>query len=77
MIICTANGLEKLDKCPVSTPYLILSGPDYHIRRVRCVKYLALTWEEHIDYISAKLKRGIGILKVTGKFLQFFYFFLY
>ena len=42
MIIGTANGLEKLDKCPVSTPYLISSGPDCHIRRVRCVKYLGI-----------------------------------
>ena len=56
MIIGTTNGLEKLDKCPVSTPYLISSGPDCHIRRVRCVKYLGiivddtLTWEEHIEY---------------------------
>ena len=76
MIIGTANGLEKLDKCPASTPYLISSGPDCHIRWVRCVKYLGiivddtLTWEEHIEYISVKLKSGIGILKVTGKFLK-------
>ena len=76
MIIGTANGLERLDKCPVSTPYLISSGPDCHIRRVRCVKYLGiivddtLTWEEHTEYISVKIKRGIGILKVTGKFLK-------
>ena len=76
MIIGTANGLEKLDKCPVSTPYLILSSPDCHIRRLRCVKYLGiiaddtLTWEGHIEYISVKIKRGICILKVTGKFLK-------
>ena len=76
MIIGTANGLQKLDKCPVSTPYLISSRPDCHIRRVRCVKYLGiivddtLTWEEHIEYISVKIKRGIGVLKVTGKFLK-------
>ena len=76
MIIGTANGLEKLDKCPVSTPYLISSGPDCHTRLVRCVKYFGiivddtLTWEEHIEYISVKIKRGIGIFKVTGKFLK-------
>ena len=31
-----------------------------------------LIWEEHIEYISVKIKRsrGIGILKVTGKFLK-------
>ena len=76
MIIGTANGLEKLDKCPVSTPYSISSGPDCHIRSVKCVKCLGiivddtLTWEEHIEYISVKIKRGIGILKITGKFLK-------
>ena len=76
MIIGTANGLEKLDKCPVSTPYLISSASDCHIRRVRCVKYLGiivddiLTWEERIEDISVKIKRGIGILKVTGKFVK-------
>ena len=76
MIVGTANALEKFDKCPVSIPYLILSGPDRQIRRVRCVKYLGiivddtLTWEEHTEYISVKIKRGIGILKVTGKFLK-------
>ena len=76
MIIGTANGLERLDKCPVSTPYLISSGPDCHIRCVRCVKYLGIivddtiTWEEHIEYILVKIKRGIDILKVTGKFLK-------
>ena len=76
MIIGTANGLEKFDKCPVSTLYLISSGLDCHIRCVRCVKYLGiivddtLTWEEHIEYISVKIKRGIGILKVAGKFLK-------
>ena len=76
MIVGTASGLEKFDRCPVFTPYLISSGPDCHIRRVRCVKYLGiivngtLTWVEHTEYISVKIKRGIGILKVTGKFLK-------
>ena len=76
MIIGTANGIEKLDKCPVYTPHLISSGPDCHIRRVRRVKYLGiivddtLAWEEHTEYISGKIKRGIGIFKVTGKFLK-------
>ena len=57
-------------------PYLISSGPDCHIRHVRCVKYLGiivddtLTWEEHIEYISVKIKRCIGILKVTGQSLE-------
>ena len=74
MIIGTAN--DKFYKSPVCTPYLISSDPDCHIRRVRCVKYLGiivddtLTWEEHIEHISVKIKRGIGILKVTGRFLE-------
>ena len=74
MIVGTADGLKKFDKCSVSTPYLISGGPDCHIRRVKCVKYLdiivddTLTWEKHIEYISVKIKRGIGILKVTGQF---------
>ena len=42
MIIGTANGLEKFDKCLVSTSYLISSGPDCNIRRVRCGKYLGI-----------------------------------
>ena len=76
MIIGTTKGLEKVDKCPVSTPYLISSGRDCHIRHVRSVKYLGiivgntLNWEEHIEYISVKIKRGISILKVTGEFLK-------
>ena len=55
MIIGTANGLEKFDKCPVSIPYLIPSCLDCHIRLVRCINYLGiivddtLTLEEHIE----------------------------
>ena len=76
IIVGTANDLEKFDRCPMSTPYLISNGPDCRIRRVRCVKYLGiivdhtLTWEEHIENISVKIRRGIGVLKVTGKFLK-------
>ena len=69
MIIGTANGLEKLDKCLVSTPYLISSGPDCHIRRVRCVKYLGiivddtLTWEETLSIYQSKLKEVLVSLR--------------
>ena len=39
------------------------------------VKYLglvaddALTWSQHIDYISTKIARSVGILKRTRSFL--------
>ena len=69
MIIGTADGLEKFDKCPVSTLYLISSGPDCHIRCVRSLKYFviiaddSLTWEKHIEYISVKLKEVLVSLR--------------
>ena len=70
MIIGTANGLEKFDKCPVSAPYLISSGPDCRIRPVRCVKYLGIivgdtfTWEKHTEYIyQSKLKEVLVSLR--------------
>ena len=76
MIIGTADGLEKFDKCPVSTLYLISGGPECHIRPVRWVKYLGiivnntLTWEGHIENMSVKFKRGIGILRQQVNFLR-------
>ena len=45
------------------------------MRRVKCVKYLGmmvddkLTWSQHVDYISSKIIRSIGILKCTGHFI--------
>ena len=43
---------------------------------MRIVKYLGLivddtlTWSDHVEYISTKIRRGIGILKRTSKFLK-------
>ena len=28
-----------------------------------------LTWNKHIEYISCKLNRGIGVLRKVGKFV--------
>ena len=39
------------------------------MRRVKLIKYLGmivddkLTWSQHVDYISSKITRNIGILK--------------
>ena len=29
-----------------------------------------LTWSDHVDYISTKIKRGIGVMKKTSKLLD-------
>ena len=45
------------------------------VRRIKCVKYLGmlvddkLTWDQHIDYISSKITRNIGILKRIRQFI--------
>ena len=77
MIIGTANGLEKFDKCPVPTPYLISSGPDCQIRHVRCENnnwvLLLMTLKPGRSTLSicqSKLKEVFSIIKVTGKFLR-------
>ena len=55
---------------------MISAGTYCEIKRVRIVKYLyliaddTLTWSEHVEYISTKIRRGIGILKRTSKFLN-------
>ena len=28
------------------------------------------TWSDHVDYISTKIKRGIGVMKKTSKLLD-------
>ena len=59
----------------MTTPYLI-SMDGFTIKRTKVVKYLglvvndALTWSQHIDYISTKIARGVGILKRTRSFLH-------
>ena len=48
---------------------------NFEIKRVKHTKYLGLivddtlTWEKHIEYISTKINRNIGILKRTQNFL--------
>ena len=74
MIIGTSHRLNKLDSLPENTPYLISINGSY-IRRVKQVKYLGLIvddklkWEEHIEYISSKIIRNIGVLKRTRAFI--------
>ena len=74
LIIGTSHGLSKLDSLPENTPYLILINGSY-IRKVKQVKFLGLIvddklkWEEHIEYISSKIIRDIGVLKRTRAFI--------
>ena len=76
MLIGTSQKIEKFDHEPAATTYVISAGTDCEIKRVRIVKYLGLivedtlTWSEHVEYISNKIRRGFGILKRTAKFLS-------
>ena len=76
MIIGTRNSISKLDRDPSGTQYMIVGASDCRIRRVKLVKSLGLivddtlTWPGHIDYISTKRKRCIGVMKKTSKFLD-------
>ena len=74
MIIGTLPRLKQLDSSPESTPYaIVVDGQE--VERVKLVKYLGLVvndklvWDQHIDYISSKIKRGIGILKRIRHFI--------
>ena len=68
MIIGTSKRLENLDTSPETTPYALYIN-NAPIRRVKQAKNLGLiidehlSWEQHIEYISGKLRRNIGILK--------------
>ena len=74
MIIGTSQRLNILDQTSETTPYII-SVDGYQIRRVKSVKYLGLivddtlTWDEHVDYISTKISKNIGIIKRVRTFL--------
>ena len=76
MLVGTHQKLERFDHDPAATPYMISAGTDCEIKRVRIVKCLGLivddtlTWSDHVEYISTKIRRGIGILKRTSKFLK-------
>ena len=55
---------------------MIVGASGCCIRRVKLVKSLELivddppTWSDHVDYISTKIKMGIGVMKKTSKFLD-------
>ena len=76
MIIGTPKYIKKLDVDPGSTPYMIVAADGSRIRRVKLVKSLGLivddtlTWSNHIEYISTKMKQGIGVIKKTSKYLD-------
>ena len=75
MVFGTNNRLNQLDKSPVTTPYT-LCFYSFEIKRVKHTKYLGLivddplTWDKHIEYISTKINRNIGILKRTQNVLS-------
>ena len=68
MIIGSHQRVGRLDSTFESTPYIIQLG-DMMIKRVTKVKYLGfvvdenLCWDEHVEYISEKISRNIGIIK--------------
>ena len=72
MIIGTLQRLNQLD----SSPYAIVADDGQEVRRVKIVKYLGmmvddkLVWDQHVDYISSKITRNIGILKRIRRFIS-------
>ena len=74
LIVGTSQHPNQFDKSSESTPYItMIDGGE--IRRVKSVKYLGmivddkLTWEQHIEVISGKMGRNIGILKRIRNFV--------
>ena len=74
MIMGTSQKLSNLDIDPSMTPFKLILN-NYEIRRVKKTKYLgvivddSLTWEDHIDYITLKINRGIGIIRRVRQFI--------
>ena len=68
MIIGTSQRLNILEQAPETTPY-ITSVDRCQVRRVKSVKYLGLIVDEHVDYISTKINKSIGIIKRIRTFL--------
>ena len=74
MVTGSQNKLNNMDGDPVTTSCLI-SIDGFTIKRTKVVKYQglvvddALTWSQHIDHISTKIARGVGILNGTRSFL--------
>ena len=68
MVIGTMQRLNQLDSSPESTRYAIVADDCQKVKRVKIVKYLGmmvddkLVWDQHVDYISSKITRNIGIL---------------
>ena len=74
MIKSTLQRLNQLDSSPESTPYaIVVDGQE--VRRVKIVKYPdmmvddKLVWDQHMDYITSKITRNIGILKIMRHFI--------
>ena len=61
MIIGPHHSVGRFDSTPENTPFIIQVG-DMMIKRVTKVNE-NLTWDEHIEYISKKISRNIGIIK--------------
>ena len=76
MVIGTLQRLNQLDSSPESTPYAIVVDDGQEVRRVKIVKYLGmmvddkLVWGQHVDYISSKITRNIGIFKRIRRFIS-------
>ena len=74
MIMGTSQKLSNLDTDPSMTPSKLILN-NYEIRRVKKTKYLgmivddSLTWEDHVDYITLKINRGIGIIRRVRQFI--------
>ena len=70
----TSQKLSNLDIDPSMTPFKLILN-NYEIMRVKKTKYLgmivddSLTWEDHIDYITLKINRGIGIIRRVRQFI--------
>ena len=66
MIMGTSQKLSSLDNDPCMTPFKLILN-DHEIRRVKKNKVFGsdncLTWEDHIECITLKINRGIGIIK--------------
>ena len=74
MIMGTSQKLSNLEIDPSMMPFKLILN-NYEIRRVKKTKYLgmivddSLTWEDHIDYITLKINRGIGIIRRVRQFI--------
>ena len=70
MLIGTHQKLERFDHDPAATPYMISADTGCEIKCLCLIVDDTLTWNDHVEYISTKIRRDIGILKRTSKFLK-------